>query len=150
MVCLSDINFCFQLTVHFAPHSGQKRAAIVRHRLRKMDRATERVQSTDKERSACWNLNTWSTSKLVRGRLFDLCRMAWFVESWLETNLCYTQHTQAHLHTRARTHTHVKDILCDFNSLLKIMCVSCVLDTENIKCSAHHVSHDIVSMYQPH
>lgn len=55
---------------------------------------------------ARWNLSTWSTSKLVRGRLFDLWRMALFGGSWLKTNPCSKQHTGVYTRTHAHTHSH--------------------------------------------
>lgn len=93
-----------------------------------MYRATERLQSTDKSRGACWDLNTWSTSKLVRGRVFDLWKTAWFVKSWLETNPCL--HTLKHVHTQARTHKHVKDILL----ISAPLNIPCHRRQENVAC----------------
>lgn len=104
----------------------------------KIDRAaeTERVQSTDKERGACWNLNTWSTSKLVRGTVGSLISGEW-LGLWKADcrQICVTSRTLKLSHT----HTLTEDILHDFISLLTTMYLSAWHWKRQVFCSFLHI-----------
>lgn len=93
VVCFGPTDFFFFSWLSILHIAKQQRESERKNRLQ--------WREGEKERCAWWNLHTWSMCKLVRGRLFDLWRMAWREKQIEDKSV---------LHTHRYTCPHVRKV----------------------------------------